>query len=124
MNDVWILNLDSLTWQLIATSAKPLPPVGGGQFDAIEAADNEPLLGRSESAASNLTAALPPSAGHVQLAWGSTLLCIGGHTKAGTYSHLRKVFTTCLPAVRVIAFHVGKIATLHDERSYILIGLS
>ena len=39
------------------------------------------------------TAALPPSAGHVLVAWGSNLLSVGGHTKAGTYSQLRKAGT-------------------------------
>ncbi len=94
LNDVWVLSLDNLTWQLVTTSAKPLPPVGGGTFDEIEAVVSTPLLGHKEdSSKPSSTSALPPSAGHVLLAWGSNLLCIGGHTKAGTYSHLRKVFT-------------------------------
>lgn len=102
MNDVWILNLDTLTWQLVATSAKPLPPVGGGKFDEIEPAvtETEPLLGLSkDDSRPGSTAALPPSAGHVLVTWGSNLLCIGGHTKAGTYSQLRKVFTGWLPTL-------------------------
>ncbi len=94
LNDVWVLSLDNLTWQLVATSAKPLPPVGGGTFDEIEPVVSTPLLGyKEDSSKPSSTSALPPSAGHVLLAWGSNLLCIGGHTKAGTYSHLRKVFT-------------------------------
>ena len=94
LNDVWVLSLDNLTWQLVTTSAKPLPPVGGGTFDEIEPVVSTPLLGHKEdSSKPSSTSALPPSAGHVLLAWGSNLLCIGGHTKAGTYSHLRKVFT-------------------------------
>ena len=98
LNDVWVLNLDSLVWQLITTTAKPLPPIGGGSFDEIKPAENKPLLGHSkDDSKPRSTAALPPSAGHVLVAWGSHLLCIGGHTKAGTYSHLRKVLPSCLP---------------------------
>lgn len=93
LNDVWLLNLDTLAWQLITTSAKPLPPIGGGKFDEIEPAVTEPLLGSTADSKPGPTAALPPSAGHTLVAWGSSLLCVGGHTKAGTYSHLRKVFT-------------------------------
>ena len=93
LNDVWVLSLDNLTWQLVTTSAKPLPPVGGGIFDEIESEVSTPLLGHKEDSSKPSSSALPPSAGHVLLAWGSNLLCIGGHTKAGTYSHLRKVFT-------------------------------
>ncbi len=94
LNDVWVLNLDTLTWQLVTTTAKPLPPVGGGSFDEIVPVVTSPLLGfKEDSTKPGSTAALPPSAGHVLVAWGSNLLCIGGHTKAGTYSHLRKVFT-------------------------------
>ncbi|KAL0045620.1 hypothetical protein WJX82_011651 [Trebouxia sp. C0006] len=90
LNDVWVLSLDNLTWQLVTTSAKPLPPVGGGTFDEIESEVSTPLLGHKEDSSKPSSSALPPSAGHVLLAWGSNLLCIGGHTKAGTYSHLRK----------------------------------
>ncbi|KAL0028321.1 hypothetical protein WJX79_010343 [Trebouxia sp. C0005] len=83
LNDVWVLNLDNLTWQLVTTSAKPLPPVGGGSFDEIEPVVSTPLLGHKEdSSKPSSTSALPPSAGHVLLAWGSNLVCIGGHTKA------------------------------------------
>ena len=94
LNDVWLLNLDTLAWQLVTTTAKPLPPIGGGKFDEIEPAESEPLLGNSGGNKAGSTATLPPSAGHILVAWGSSLLCIGGHTKAGTYSHLRKVFTS------------------------------
>lgn len=98
LNDVWVLNLDSLTWQFVTTSAKPLPPIGGGRFDEIEPAVIEPLLGHhKDDSRPGSTAALPPSAGHALVVWGSNLLCIGGHTKAGTYSHLRKVSTDWLP---------------------------
>ncbi|KAL3133889.1 hypothetical protein ABBQ32_008347 [Trebouxia sp. C0010 RCD-2024] len=90
LNDVWVLNLDSLTWHLVTTSAKPLPPIGGGKFDEIEPAVSEPLLGNSNDSKPGSTAALPPSAGHILVAWGSSLLCIGGHTKAGTYSRYQK----------------------------------
>ena len=94
MNDVWVLSLETLAWQLVTTSAKPLPPVGGGSFDEIVPVVTTPLLGFTEdSSKPSSTCALPPSAGHVLVAWGSNLLCIGGHTKAGTYSHLRKVLT-------------------------------
>lgn len=94
LNDVWLLNLDTLTWQLVTTSAKPLPPIGGGRFDEIEPIVTEPLLGNSNDSKPGSTTALPPSAGHILVAWGSSLLCIGGHTKAGTYSHYRKVLTS------------------------------
>lgn len=94
LNDVWLLNLDTLAWQLVTTTAKPLPPIGGGKFDEIEPAVSEPLLGSSGDNKPSSSAALPPSAGHILVAWGSSLLCIGGHTKAGTYSHLQKVFTS------------------------------
>lgn len=94
LNDVWLLNLDTLTWQLITTSAKSLPPIGGGKFDENELAVTEPLLGNSNDSKPGSTTALPPSAGHILVAWGSSLLCIGGHTKAGTYSHYRKVSTS------------------------------
>lgn len=94
LNDVWVLNLDSLTWHLVTTSAKPLPPIGGGKFDEIEPAVSEPLLGNSNDSKPGSTAALPPSAGHILVAWGSSLLCIGGHTKAGTYSRYQKVLTS------------------------------
>ncbi|DBA75236.1 hypothetical protein WJX77_011618 [Trebouxia sp. C0004] len=83
LNDVWVLSLDNLTWQLVTTSAKPLPPIGGGTFDEIEPVVSTPLLGHKEDSSKlSSTSALPPSAGHVLLAWGSNLLCIGGHTKA------------------------------------------
>ena len=94
LNDVWLLNLDTLMWQLVTTTAKPLPPIGGGKFDEIEPAVSEPLLGNHDDNKPGTSAALPPSAGHILVAWGSRLLCIGGHTKAGTYSHSRKVFTS------------------------------
>lgn len=100
MNDVWLLNLDTLDWQLVTTSAKPLPPIGGGKFDEIVPVTTSPLLGfKEEDSKPGSTAALPPSAGHVLVAWGSTLLCIGGHTKAGTYSHARKVLIACHSAL-------------------------
>ena len=93
LSDVWVLSLDTLTWQLVPTSARPLPPVGGGTFDEIVPAVTAPLLGyRDDSGKPGSTAALPPSAGHALVAWETNLLCIGGHTKAGTYTHLRKVF--------------------------------
>lgn len=83
LNDVWLLNLDTLDWQLVSTSAKPLPPIGGGKFDEIVPVTTSPLLGfKEEDSKPGSTAALPPSAGHVLVAWESTLLCIGGHTKA------------------------------------------
>lgn len=83
LNDVWVLSLETLSWQLVTTSAKPLPPVGGGSFDEIVPVVTTPLLGFAEdSSKPSSTCALPPSAGHVLVAWGSNLLCIGGHTKA------------------------------------------
>lgn len=95
LNDIWALNLDKLTWQQITTTSKPLPPVGGGQFAEEDPDSKTPLLNKGTSSQAGNTAALPPSAGHVLVAWGSSLLCIGGHTKAGIYSQLRKVLPAC-----------------------------
>ena len=90
-----MLSLDKLTWQQVTTTSKALPPIGGGQFAEEEPDTKTPLLQDASSSQAANTAALCPSAGHVLITWGSSVLCIGGHTKAGTYSQLRKVLPDC-----------------------------
>ena len=93
LNDVWQLDLDSLAWSNLQVSGKDLP----ASQQALSASSPQPPppapLSGAGAAVEVATAALPPSAGHVLVAWGSNLLSVGGHTKAGTYSQLRKAGT-------------------------------
>ena len=63
LGDMWILHLDSLTWE--AVTPKP----------AEQPAEN------GNSASADPPPALVPSAGHAMAAWGSKLLIVGGHMK-------------------------------------------
>ncbi|KAK9814161.1 hypothetical protein WJX72_001384 [[Myrmecia] bisecta] len=67
LNDVWILNLDSLTWTAVGPSSKSGTPPPSSDPHSTPPPPPPPL---------------PPCAGHVLIPWGSNLLCIGGHTKA------------------------------------------
>ena len=93
LNDVWQLDLDSLAWSNLQVSGKDLP----ASQQAVSATSPQhpppPPQGGAGAEVEVATAALPPSAGHVLVAWGSNLLSVGGHTKAGTYSQLRKAGT-------------------------------
>ena len=93
LNDVWQLDLDTLAWSNLQVSGKDLP----ASQQALSASSPQHPPPKPQSGAGAevevATAALPPSAGHVLVAWGSNLLSVGGHTKAGTYSQLRKAGT-------------------------------
>ncbi|KAK9808467.1 hypothetical protein WJX73_009555 [Symbiochloris irregularis] len=65
LGDVWALHMDSFLWENVQTSSA-VPQVPGPFED-----------GKGER-----PHVLPPCAGHVLVPWGSSLLCIGGHTKA------------------------------------------
>eukprot|EP00891_Asterochloris_glomerata_P009781 jgi/Astpho2/9781/gw1.00149.44.1_t len=62
LNDVWQLDLDTLAWSNLQVSGKDLP----ASQQALGAGTEVELA----------TAALPPSAGHVLVAWGSNLLSV------------------------------------------------
>ncbi len=93
LNDVWQLDLDTLAWSNLQVSGKDLP---ASQQALSASSPQQPPPAPRSGAGTEVelaTAALPPSAGHVLVAWGSNLLSVGGHTKAGTYSQLRKAGT-------------------------------
>ena len=71
LNDVWTLDLDSLTWQQISTTAAPVNTDKAGTSAEPPGKEDDALL----------QPALPPLAGHTLVPWGTSLLCIGGHTK-------------------------------------------
>lgn len=75
LSDVWTLDLDSLTWSQVATTAAPQEAVGGG-FQEASSREEEALL----------PPAMVPIAGHALVMWGESILCIGGHTKVGCFS--------------------------------------
>lgn len=70
LSDVWTLDLDTLAWSQISTTANPPEAVGGGVA--------EPLNKEEEAL---LPPAMTPIAGHALTMWGESILCIGGHTK-------------------------------------------
>ena len=68
LGDVWALHMDSWVWEAVSTSS------------------NHPQVpGPFEDGKGQRPHVLPPCAGHVLVPWGSSLLCIGGHTKV-TYA--------------------------------------
>ena len=70
LGDMWILHLDSLTWEAVTPKAAQLPEENGNSAAAV---------------ASHL---LPPSAGHAMAAWKSKLLIVGGHMKVPSLSSI------------------------------------
>lgn len=58
---MWILHLDSLTWEAVSPKAAAAEPAENGHSAPPQA--------------------LAPSAGHAMAAWGSKLLIVGGHMK-------------------------------------------
>ena len=68
LNDVWTLDLETLVWQLLSTRAVPREDADGAEV-------------ASEEGAALLQPAFPPLAGHALVVWGTSILCIGGHTK-------------------------------------------
>ncbi len=70
LGDMWILHLDSLTWEAVTPKAAQLPEENGNSAAAV---------------ASHL---LPPSAGHAMAAWKSKLLIVGGHMKVRPLSSI------------------------------------
>lgn len=62
---MWILHLDSLTWEAVTPKAEQLPAENGN------------------SAAAAAPPLVPPSAGHAMAAWKTKLLIVGGHMKVG-----------------------------------------
>ena len=67
---MWILHLDSLTWQAVTPKSAELPAENGSSAPAVP-----PVLG--------------PSAGHAMSAWGPKLLIVGGHVKVNLQLELR-----------------------------------
>ncbi len=59
---MWILHLDSLTWQAVTPKPAEAPAENGNSAPAVP-----PVLS--------------PSAGHAMAAWGPKLLIVGGHVK-------------------------------------------
>jgi len=76
LGDVWALELATLTWRPVSgvKSAPPTPQPPPREGDALP----PPPPG-----------GLPPCAGHALVAWGTQLLCLGGHTKARPRAHAR-----------------------------------
>ena len=70
MSDVWTLDLDTLTWSQLQTTAAPQEAIGGGLQEATSK-EEEALLAPP----------MVPIAGHALVMWGESILCIGGHTK-------------------------------------------
>ena len=65
---MWILHLDSLTWQAVTPKPAEPPAENGNSAPAV-------------------TPVLSPSAGHAMAAWGSKLLIVGGHVKVSMQLH-------------------------------------
>lgn len=77
LGDVWALELATLMWRPVSgvKSAPPTPQPPPREGDALPP---PPPAG-----------GLPPCAGHALVAWGTQLLCLGGHTKARPRAHAR-----------------------------------
>ena len=74
LSDVWTLDLDSLAWSQVSTTAAPEEAVGGGTAEASNK-EEEALL----------PPPMVPIAGHALAMWGESILCIGGHTKVSAF---------------------------------------
>lgn len=69
LGDVWVLDIEELNWRQVSCTMAPAATKPSS--DDIESADT-PVD----------TPAFEPLAGHKLVTWGTTVLCIGGHTKA------------------------------------------
>ena len=111
LGDVWILHMDSMAWSAVSptnaiAAAEPGAPAENGSAPAdgdagADTAGTAPLL--------PLPLPLPPCAGHAMVAWGSRLLVLGGHMKAGRFRHAAQVpqalRLSLLCASHVACFH-------------------
>ena len=70
--------MESLKWSQVEYTAAPREAVGGG----------EQVEPSSQQEADSLPPALPQLAGHALVVWGTTILCIGGHTKVRPIKYL------------------------------------
>ena len=68
---MWALELGTLTWRPVS-GVKSAPPTPQPQPPPEEGAALPPPP----------PSGLPPCAGHAVVAWGTQLLCLGGHSKA------------------------------------------
>jgi hypothetical protein len=78
LGDVWILQLDTLTWVAVTGSGKAVQPPPTHTEDG-----NAP---EDAAAAAPASRVLPPCAGHAVVPWGNKLLVVGGHMKVAVRS--------------------------------------
>lgn len=97
LGDVWALHLDPWTWEAVSTSS--LQPPQPAAFEP----------GKQER-----PHYLPPCAGHALVPWGSSLLCIGGHTKVSCCCTVPESNgTVCWHSMCTVVSDAVHVASLH-----------
>ncbi|KAK9821109.1 hypothetical protein WJX81_006949 [Elliptochloris bilobata] len=118
LGDVWALELATLTWRPVS-GVKSAPPTPQPPPQEGAALPPPPPGG------------LPPCAGHALVAWGTQLLCLGGHTKAKDaaaamavrcFDTLARAWTQLSPSAQAPTSRGSHSATLVGGRVFVFGG--